>query len=247
MAKASACLVVLLAVLSVNLSVDAKLDHCPADRRQKADQCARDAFFLMDPNFKPTTAATHPEYCEKMNEHIRCIAKYGKECLKGFTQQSLNIGTNGFKKLHKSICVKSAPKKEEFLKKTQWLKKDQVDELYMCAAMAIKNSNYINNNVENDQQIQQGCCNYWVVRDCMDTKMSKLTTPENQKFLTGLSDETMTNLIKFLCARQDSLATCKKIMPKETERMQATLKSIQKGKRENDESFLIPFLQLISD
>lgn len=74
----------------------------------------------------------------------------------GFTQQSLNIGTNGFKKLHKSICAKNAPKKEEFLKKTQWLKKNEVDELYMCAALAIKNSNYINNNVENDQQIQQG-------------------------------------------------------------------------------------------
>ena len=82
----------------------------------------------------------------------------------------------------------------------------------------------------------------------MDTKMKKLTTPENQKFLTGLADETMTNLIKFLCSKQDSLATCRRIMPKETERMEATLKGIQKGKRENlDESFLIPFLQLISD
>ena len=77
--------------------------------------------------------------------------------------------------------------------------------------------------------------------------MAKLTTPENHKFLNALSDETMTNLIKFLCSRQDSLATCKRIMPKETERMQATLKTIQKGKREKDESFLIPFLQLISD
>lgn len=82
----------------------------------------------------------------------------------------------------------------------------------------------------------------------MDSKMKKLTTPENQKFLTGLADETMTNLIKFLCSKQDSLATCKRVMPKDTERMQATLKSIQKGKRENaDESYLIPFLQLISD
>ena len=82
----------------------------------------------------------------------------------------------------------------------------------------------------------------------MDKKLKKLTTAENQKFLTGLTDDTMTNLIKFLCAKQDSLSTCKRIMPKETDRMQATLKSIVKGKRENvDESFLIPFLQVISD
>lgn len=82
----------------------------------------------------------------------------------------------------------------------------------------------------------------------MDKKLKKLTTPENQRFLTGLTDDTMTNLIKFLCTKQDSLQTCKQIMPKVTERLQATLKTIQKGKRENvDESFLIPFLQVISD
>ena len=74
----------------------------------------------------------------------------------GFTKQSLSIGANGFKKLHKQICAKNAPKKDEFLKKTQWLKKNEVDELYMCAAMAIKNSKYINEHVDNDDQIQQG-------------------------------------------------------------------------------------------
>lgn len=58
--------------------------------------------------------------------------------------------------MHKSICAKNAPKKDEFLKKTQWLKKNEVDELYMCAAMSIKNSNYINQNVDNAEQIQQG-------------------------------------------------------------------------------------------
>ena len=62
---------------------------------------------------------------------------------KGFTKQSLTIGTNGFKKLHKQICAKNAPKKEEFLKRTQWMKKDDVDELYMCAAIATKNFNFI--------------------------------------------------------------------------------------------------------
>lgn len=68
----------------------------------------------------------------------------------------MSIGTNGFKKLHKQICAKNAPKKDEFLKKTQWLKKNEVEELYMCAALAIKNSKYINENVDNDDQIQQG-------------------------------------------------------------------------------------------
>lgn len=39
-----------------------------------------------------------------MENQIKCIDEYGKECLKGFTKQSLGIGINGFKKLHKSIC-----------------------------------------------------------------------------------------------------------------------------------------------
>ena len=72
---------------------------------------------------------------------------------KGFTKQSLTIGTNGFKKLHKQICAKNAPKKEEFLKRTQWIKKDDVDEVYMCAAMATKNYNYISEKVDNDDQV----------------------------------------------------------------------------------------------
>ena len=56
----------------------------------------------------------------------------------GFTKQSLGIGVNGFNKLHKQICAANAPKKAEFLKRTQWIKKDDVDELYTCAAMASK-------------------------------------------------------------------------------------------------------------
>lgn len=81
----------------------------------------------------------------------------------------------------------------------------------------------------------------------MNKKMKKLTTEDNRKFLSDLTDETMTNLIRFLCAKQDSLSTCKKIMKNEVERMEDVTKTIKKGKRENEESFLIPFLQILSD
>jgi len=246
MIKQSILVLLLVAVLNFDQS-NAKLDHCPLKRRQEADQCAKDVFFLMDPNFKPATAETLPDYCKKMDSQIKCIEKYGKDCLKGFTKQSLTIGTNGFKKLYKQICPKNAPKQAEFIRRTNWIKKDDVDEIYTCAGGAIKNYKYINEKVENDDQIQQGCCNYWAVRDCMDKKMKKLTTSDNQKFFADLTDETLTNLIRFLCAKQDSLATCHNIMPKELGRMEKVIKSIQKGQREGEQSFLIPFLGIVAD
>lgn len=102
-----------------------------------------------------------------MNTQIKCIEKYGKDCLKGFTKQSLSIGTNGFKKLYKQICPANAPKKEEFLKKTQWIKQSDNDEMYTCASGAIKNYKYINDKVENEEQIQQGKLTRCPVCDCL--------------------------------------------------------------------------------
>ena len=82
----------------------------------------------------------------------------------------------------------------------------------------------------------------------MDKKIKKLTSADNQKFFKTLTDDTMTNLIKFLCAKQDSLVACRTIMPTEVARMESTLKSIQKGKREEgQESFLLPFLRILND
>ena len=46
--KLSICLILLIAISNLDLS-NAKLDHCPDDRRKGADECARDVFFLMDP------------------------------------------------------------------------------------------------------------------------------------------------------------------------------------------------------
>ncbi|KAK4337031.1 hypothetical protein RND71_043379 [Anisodus tanguticus] len=48
----------------------------------------------------------------KIEKNIKCVEKYGKDCLKGFTGQSLTIGVGGFKKFYKSICSKKAPKRE---------------------------------------------------------------------------------------------------------------------------------------
>lgn len=81
----------------------------------------------------------------------------------------------------------------------------------------------------------------------MDKKLVKLTSADNKKFFNTLTDDTMTNLIKFLCSKQDSMETCRNVMPKELARMEKTIKSIPKGQREGEESFLIPFLQVIAD
>jgi len=226
---------------------NARLDHCPAARRKEVDKCSRDVFFLMDPEFQPPTEKSMVGYCEKMDKDIKCIEKYGKECLKGFTKQSLTIASSGFKKLYKKICGPKATKKDEFIKRSQWMTNDDREEIYTCAAGSIKNYNYINDKVDNDDQIQQGCCVYWIARQCSQEKMKKLTTDDNRKFFTELTDETMTGLIKFLCTKQDSVDSCKKQMPKVVKRLETTMSAVKKGEREQEQSFLIPFLQIVSD
>lgn len=98
---------------------------------------------------------------EKFPDETNCNPP---NCCIGFTKQSLAIGVNGFQKLYKQICAANAPKKAEFLKRTQWIKKDDVDDMYTCAAMASKNYIYINEKVDNDDQIQQGKWRLQVVK-----------------------------------------------------------------------------------
>lgn len=45
----------------------------------------------------------------KLQGSITCVQNYGKNCLKGFTKQTLTIGLHGMKKHQKSICGPNAP------------------------------------------------------------------------------------------------------------------------------------------
>ena len=222
-------------------------DRCPASRKTEADECAKKMFFLMDKNFVTITKDDLPSHCKKIDDSIQCVNKYGKDCLKGFTRQTLTVGLHGMKKHFRSICVAPAPKADEFIKSIDWLNNDNINDMYTCVSAGVRNMVHIAEKIKSEEQIPQTCCSYWLSRRCMQRKMKKLTTEEKFKFLDTMSDDAMTNMIEFLCSKQDSVATCKKLMPEPMVRMEAVFKEIKKEDRNDAESFLIPFLDVIAE
>lgn len=100
-------------------------------------------------------------FCPRsIKSSVSCVDKFNKECLKGFTKQSAQIGLSGVKKHQKSVCGPNAPKKQEFLERTKWITKKEIDVLYPCVQASISNMNYISASVLSDNQIPQSCCNY---------------------------------------------------------------------------------------
>lgn len=95
-----------------------------------------------------------------LTSSLQCIEKFNKECLKGFTKQAANAGLVGLRKHKKNVCGKDAPQKAEFLRKTKFITKKEIDSLYLCAQASIKNMNYISTSVQSNDQIPQSCCNY---------------------------------------------------------------------------------------
>jgi len=151
------------------------------------------------------------------------------------------------KKHHKSICGPAAPLAHDFVKNIDWIDKDKIDEMYTCASASIQNMIYIANSVPSDDQIPQSCCSYWLSRSCMTNKLKTLTTDAKRVFLEKMTDDAMTNLIEFLCSKQNSVQTCKSIMPEPMVRMEKSFKDAKKGDRRKSESYLMPFLDVISE
>ena len=60
-----------------------------------------------------------------------------------------------------------------------------------------------------------------------------------------MANESLSSLIDFLCAKQNSLKACKKEMPDAMKRMAAIFKN--PGPKQKMESYLIPFLDVLSD
>lgn len=135
----------------------------------------------------------------------------------------------------------------EFLKSTDWIDKDKIDDMYTCASASIQNMIFIADKVKNDDQIPQSCCSYWLSRSCMSNKLKSLTTSSKQKFLEKMTDDAMTNLIEFLCSKQKSVEKCKDLMPEAMTRMEKSFKEAKKGDRRKSESYLMPFLDVISE
>jgi len=222
-------------------------ERCPASRKAEADACAKKSFFMMDKSFVVLTKETMPNHCKQIDDAIKCISKYGKECLRGFTAQTLNVGLHGMKKHFRSICGEKATVTDEFIQKTQWLTKDNLDEVYMCATASIRSVQHIADKVRADEQIPQACCSYWLSRRCMTRKMKKLTTEDNQKFLDKMSDDAMQGMMDFLCSKQKSVQVCKELLPEPMTRMEDVFKNVKKGENAEQESYLIPFLDVVSE
>jgi hypothetical protein len=222
-------------------------DHCPASRKVDADNCAKKMFFLMDKSFVTLTKETLPAHCKKIDDSIKCVNNYGKDCLKGFTRQTLTVGLHGMKKHYRSICSKDAPLADKFIKSIDWVNKENIDNLYICASASIKNMKRISSDVKSEDQIPQACCSYWLARQCSRNKMQKMTTDEKFKFMEKLSDDAMTNMIEFLCSKQDSVQTCKKIMPEPIKVMEKIFSEAKLTDRNDKESYLIPFLDVIAE
>jgi hypothetical protein len=135
----------------------------------------------------------------------------------------------------------------EFVAKVDWIQKDQNDELYTCASAAIKNMIHIADKVPAQEQIPQACCTYWLVRDCLTGKLKTLTSEPKRIFLEKMTDDAMTNLIEFLCTKQNSVDTCNKLMPNDMKRMTQTFKDVKKSDVNVKQSYLIPFLDVVSE
>lgn len=237
----------IIAISTVMAETDAERKARCEPEKQKADECGKEMFFLMDRKFVALTKEQLPTHCAKVDKAITCVKKYGESCLKGFTKQSLNTGLFGMRKHYKSICGPKATKADEFVNSIDWLNKDTIDEMYTCASSSIKIMQHIASKVSTHDQIPQACCSYWLSRDCMTEKMKKLTTKEKHDVLEKMSDDAMTSLINFLCSKQSSVTVCDGLMPEPMARMKKVFTEAKKGEHAERESYLIPFLDVISE
>lgn len=75
--------------------------------------------------------------------------------------------------------------------------------------------------------------------------MRSMTNETNKKFLEDIANETLTGLINFLCSKYDSINKCRQLMPNPMKQLKAVFKN--PGPKEKFESYLMPFLDILSD
>jgi len=249
MVSSSSITIHVITILAIALYVhcnDIKFpSKCAEDRIVKADKCAKNGFFLLDDEYDGQGSQNVDAYCRKVNESLTCVADFNRDCLKGFVKQSANSGITGMKKHYRSICVGKKPKRKEFITKTKWLKKKEIEKLSPCVQASVKNMNEISTKTTNSKQIPEACCNYVLTRECLKSKTRSLTSEENLHFIESMADEALGGLVSTICTNNGDKKQCASRNKEAMARMKLIYNN--PGPKEKFESILIPFLNILSE
>jgi len=247
--------VALFAFLSTNVNAAAKPKpgHCGRNRAMAADRCLKTVVIFGDREFVPPT--NHNEldnFCGRLFKSVRCVRRYGNECLKPFPRQIAATASRGMVKQVKKICTSH---RNEFLEQMVCPVKIGMEPSNRCMDSMIAKIEWTRATVKQDDQIPAVCCGFQQLKKCivdviMDVCPKVTNATAAATYFVNILHGAIDDMLDMVCGPYGTIPMCEKRLPEIMDKFTDIQYKITEGKpdaiKPKAQSVLMPLIEMIA-
>lgn len=188
-------------------------------RATELDRCLPRLVVYGDRNFAPPRDDKQlDEHCSSLDENLKCIGSYSRECLPAFAKNLYSVVVRRLKVQFAKRC-KSKDGRRDFLNLMACAEPKTMEPLHKCMDIFIAHLEHIGKGNQN-RQIELTCCTFQLFTDCIysATRQSRCTqrrvpVEKSIEYVRTIISSMGGDMMDFMCGKYDNLQACRQGYP----------------------------------
>lgn len=215
------------------------------------DKCLPKLVVYGDRNFQPPRSEEQlDDHCEILDDNLKCVSSYSRECLPAFARNLYSVVTRRLKTQFAKRC-KSKDGRRDFLNLMACADAKHMEPAHKCMDSFVAHLEHIGQGGQN-RQIELTCCTFQIFQDCIFTVSKKMncaqrvvTAEKSIDYVKTIINSMGGDMMDLMCGKYDSIRACQNGYPKFMNQFKnITSKILDGSMRPQSSSPLKPMLQL---
>lgn len=184
-------------------------------RASELDKCLPKLVVYGDRKFSPPRDDKQlDEHCLLLDDNLKCVSSYSRECLPAFARNLYSVVTRRLKVQFAKRC-RSKEGRKDFLNLMACADSKHMEPSHKCMDAFIAHLEHIGRGNQN-RQIELTCCTFQLFQDCIFTASKRMNcaqrivTPEKSiEYVRTIINSMGGDVMDFMCGRYDSIQACK--------------------------------------
>lgn len=224
------------------------------ERVGELDKCLPKLVFYGDRNFEPPrTDAQLDAHCQVLDDNLKCVSSYSRECLPSFARNLYSVVLRRLKAQFAKRC-KTKDGRSDFLNMMACADTRHMEPAHKCMDSFVAQLEHIGNGNQN-RQIELTCCTFQLFQECIFAASKRMqcshrlvTAEKSNDYVKTVINTMGGDMLDFMCGRFEKISNCIAGYPKIMLEFNSIQEKIQNGTmKPRSRTPLKPMLQLFID
>lgn len=189
-------------------------DQVCLQRAGQLDKCLPKLVVYGDRNFQPPRNDNQlDQHCRMLDENLKCVSSYSRECLPSFARNLYSVVTRRLKTQFAKRC-KSKEGRRDFLNLMACADAGHMEPAHKCMDAFVSHLEHIGEG-QQARQIELTCCTFQIFQDCIFTASKKMdcahrvvTAEKSIEYVKTIINSMGGDMMDFMCGKYDKLSSC---------------------------------------